>query len=252
MRWVVVTDLDESLLDRDSYSWEAARPAIELLQARHVPIVFCTSKTRAETEHFARQIGVAGPMIVENGGGLFLEGRKIVLGATYEEVLDGFAHVKQRTGGAVRGFSEMTPEEISGQTGLPLELARLARQREFDEPFYFLRNEHLLLPDVMHAAREAKLRLTRGGRFFHLHGDSDKGRALRELKASLGPARYIGLGDSEQDLHFLLEVDVPIAIQKADGSYDPTLVANLPRLRRTAPPGPAGWARAIIDFFRNG
>lgn len=249
MRWVVVTDLDESLLERESYAWEAARPAIDMLKARHVPIVFCTSKTRAEAEHFARQMAIRDPMIVENGGGLFVEDRKIVLGATYEEILDGFAHVKQRAGGAIRGFSDMSAEEISEQTHLPLELARLAKQREFDEPFYFVRDEHALLPDVMHAVREAKLRMTRGGRFYHLHGDSDKGRAVRELKAVLGRGRYIGVGDSEQDLHFLLEVDVPIAIQRASGSHDPTLVANLPRLKCIPRAGPAGWAQAIFEIF---
>lgn len=249
MRWVVVTDLDESLLERESYDWEAARPAIEMLKARRVPIVFCTSKTQAEADHFAKQMGIHGPMIVENGGGLFIDDRKIVLGSTYEEILDGFAHVKQRAGGAVRGFSDMTPEEIAEQTRLSLQMARLAKQREFDEPFYFVRDENALLPDVMHAVREAKLRMTRGGRFYHIHGDSDKGRAVRELKAVLGRGRYVGIGDSEQDLHFLLEMDVPVAIQKADGAHDATLVANLPRLKCIPRPGPVGWAQAIFEIF---
>src|SRR4030095_2019373 len=38
---VVVTDVDGCLLDAATYSWDAARPAIEALKQRGIPLVLC-------------------------------------------------------------------------------------------------------------------------------------------------------------------------------------------------------------------
>ena len=46
--WLVVTDLDGTLLDHHNYSWQPASSAIELLQQHRVPLVLSSSKTLAE------------------------------------------------------------------------------------------------------------------------------------------------------------------------------------------------------------
>jgi len=66
--WVVFTDLDGTLLDHSSYSFEAARPALEGLRARRIPVVPCTSKTRAEVEEIRTRLRNRDPFVVENGG----------------------------------------------------------------------------------------------------------------------------------------------------------------------------------------
>ena len=48
-RFVIFTDLDGSMLDAETYSFQAARPALQKLKKKQVPIILCTSKTRAET-----------------------------------------------------------------------------------------------------------------------------------------------------------------------------------------------------------
>ncbi|WP_257294501.1 hypothetical protein [Endozoicomonas sp. YOMI1] len=45
---LVFTDLDGSLLDHNHYGWAAARPALELLSEREIPVIFNTSKTFKE------------------------------------------------------------------------------------------------------------------------------------------------------------------------------------------------------------
>ncbi|MFQ5696467.1 MAG: mannosyl-3-phosphoglycerate phosphatase, partial [Terriglobia bacterium] len=47
-RLIVFTDLDATLLDHQTYSWAAAEPALRRLRLLGIPLVFCTSKTRAE------------------------------------------------------------------------------------------------------------------------------------------------------------------------------------------------------------
>src|SRR6185295_12866478 len=69
---VVVTDLDGTLLDQDTYDWEPARSALERLRALGIPLVFCTTKTRAEVEHWRTITGNAHPFIVENGGAMYI------------------------------------------------------------------------------------------------------------------------------------------------------------------------------------
>ncbi|MGA0327631.1 MAG: hypothetical protein ACO3OK_11595, partial [Limisphaerales bacterium] len=43
-RWVVVTDLDGSLLDHHTYSFEAALPALSVLKEEGIPLILNTSK----------------------------------------------------------------------------------------------------------------------------------------------------------------------------------------------------------------
>lgn len=70
--WVVFTDLDETLLDRETYSFEAARAALSELARRRIPIVFCTSKTSAESLELQSRMGIDEPFAYENGGGIRL------------------------------------------------------------------------------------------------------------------------------------------------------------------------------------
>ena len=69
---IVFTDLDGTLLDAETYSWEPARPALELLAAQAVPWVMVSSKTRAEMEELRAELHHAHPYVVENGAAAFI------------------------------------------------------------------------------------------------------------------------------------------------------------------------------------
>ena len=69
---LVVSDLDGTLLDHTTYAFDAARAALERLRDARVPLVLCTSKTRAEVEPIRAALRNAHPFIVENGGGVFV------------------------------------------------------------------------------------------------------------------------------------------------------------------------------------
>jgi mannosyl-3-phosphoglycerate phosphatase len=142
----------------------------------------------------------------------------------------------------------LTPEVVGRLTGLTLEAARRALEREHDEPF--------LLEDAAHAgavaaaAERRGLRVTRGGRFLHLTGATDKGRALRELLARVapggglsGPPATVGLGDAANDLPLLLAVERPIVMPRRDRRLDPELAPA---------PGPAGWNAAVLTVLEEG
>src|SRR4030042_1090542 len=71
-RILVFTDLDGTLLDHRNYSFEPARPALRLLRESGIPLIICTSKTRAEVEEIRAALGNTDPFVVENGGAVFV------------------------------------------------------------------------------------------------------------------------------------------------------------------------------------
>lgn len=64
-RLLILTDLDGSLLDADTYGYEAARPALKSLRDRGIPLIFCSSKTFAEVEPIRHEMENTVPFIVE-------------------------------------------------------------------------------------------------------------------------------------------------------------------------------------------
>jgi len=263
---LVASDLDGCLLDAASYSFEAAREALAALRRRRVPLVLATSKTRAELRPLSRSLDTGAPAIVENGGALVIpkghlriapaarlvRGFQIVeLGAPRAELVKALSEIAAETGLRLRGFSMLGVRELRRLTGLPPEAARLALAREYDEPFLLEGDaaedaERLLVA----SARRRELRVTRGGRFFHLHGEADKGGAFAELlrlyAAEERRFRTLALGDAANDLELLRAADRAIVIPRPDGTLDPTLAQALPQAERAPAPGPAGWNAAVL------
>jgi mannosyl-3-phosphoglycerate phosphatase len=69
---LIFTDLDATLVDHDTYDFEAARTTLEMLRNKTVPVIICSSKTHAEIEVYRKRMDLRGPFIVENGGAIFV------------------------------------------------------------------------------------------------------------------------------------------------------------------------------------
>lgn len=263
---VLVSDLDGTLLDHYTYAFDAARPALDRLHREGVPLVLCTSKTHAEIELIRASLRNHHPFVSENGGAVFIpvgyfpfdiDGAErrgaylvVAIGDTYADLVAALARASRSSGVPVRGFSGMTDEEVASATGLAVDEASLARQRDFDEPFEILHTQRAsaLLEAII---REGK-RCTVGGRFHHITGASDKGAAVRILAALyrrlFGSITMVGLGDAPNDASFLREVDVPILIGSPGVDE---LRALVPNGRVTALPGPAGWNDAVLALLES-
>lgn len=264
---VIFTDLDGTLLDHHSYRWQAAQPALDALVRRGVVLVLCSSKTRAEMFSVQAALGIDGPLIVENGGAVYAaqwspwagllpqrSGEWPVrrFGTGYPELRAGLLALRSEFGPGLRGFGDTDPAGVAAWTGLPLPQAELAWQREFDEPFLWQpeptaddlhRAQRILTPRALH--------LTRGGRFWHLLGDNDKGRAvtwLLETWTRAGGVRppSLALGDSENDLPMLVAADRGVLVERAGGGH---LTARPPSVEAVAGRGPEGWNRAVLAWL---
>ena len=249
-RWVLFTDLDGTLLDAETYSFEAARPALRELRLASIPVVPATSKTRAEMAPLMRSLGLDGPCIVENGGAIVeSDGRARPLGPTAAKLLRAYALLKERAGGALRGFHEMSDAELSAETRLSIDESSRARRREFDLPFLILGDAESHSRTLSEQARKLGLKVSRGGRFHHLHGPSDKGTALRAVMRRWRNRRAAAIGDAANDLPMLKAAARAFAVLNQDRKHDPDLVRGLPRLRLIDRPGPEGWALAVEQLL---
>ena len=250
-RLLVATDLDGTLLDHHDYSFEPARPALDELRRRRVPLLLCSSKTRVEMESLQRKLDISDPFICENGAAICTPeaGRTVVepLAPSRDEVLAVLRTLRQREGFRFTGFSDCGPGEIAAMTGLDQDAAALAAMREFSEPLRWedsepaLQRFHELLADRQLLAQQ-------GGRFLSVSGPSDKGTALDRLRARYGPGMMlIALGDSPNDEPMLAVADVAVII-RSQRSASVTPVGP-DRILRTRAAGPSGWQEAMSSLL---
>jgi mannosyl-3-phosphoglycerate phosphatase len=267
---IIFTDLDGTLLDYSTYSYKAALPSLQLLQEKDIPLIICSSKTQKEIEHYRKKLDNHHPFISENGGGTFIPKdyfkfeiqnleysvtkennyQVIRLGAKYSDLRKAVEELRKE-GFDVRGFGDMTIYEIAEITGISIDEAEMAKERDFDEPFIFVGAIHKL-PLLFETIRAKGFNFAQG-RFFHIIGDSDKGKAVSILielyKKKLGEIITIAIGDSPNDITMLERVDYPVIVQKPDGTYDKRI--NIPGLIKANGIGPDGWNKAIEIYLKN-
>ncbi len=264
---IVFTDLDGTLLNHHDYSWAAAAPALALLRERDIPLILVSSKTAEEMLALRRELDNDHPFVCENGS-LVVIPRQWLLplgldvslpedepfhydfrGADRQRILDALQPLRGQY--RFTGFADMDVEEIAACTDLPVASAALAARRRASEPLLWQDDPDKLEGFAATLARQG-LRLIKGGRFYHVMGQCDKGDAVRYLQ-SLYRHHYradvfsIALGDSPNDLEMLKAVASPVIIPHPDGSHmsDPALKEVV-----VAPEqGAAGWRRSVVDIL---
>lgn len=264
---LIVSDLDGTLLDAATYSMAPAMPAVERLRRSGVPLVLCSSKTRAEIEVVMARLGIDQPFICENGGAVYLPSGfmngaeaherastvgnrvRIELGRPYREIVAILRQVARARQVRVVGFADMSIAEIGQDCGLPPLDAQLAKLREYDEPFRLPDADPAETGRFLRALHQRGLRTEEGGRYFHATGGSDKGAAVHVLRTLYGRRGErvvaVGLGDAMNDVSLLEAVDVPIIVRSVTDGMTARLQRAVPAASVTDEPGPAGWATAV-------
>jgi mannosyl-3-phosphoglycerate phosphatase len=181
----------------------------------------------------------------KEGGYLVIE-----LGAPHRELAGALADIRRETGIDIRGVSEMEVEEIIRLTGLDDESAALARQREYGEPF-LVHGDGEAEEKVIREIEKRGYSHTQGGRFHHILGKSDKGKAVSILKGlyvkKFGVVVTAGIGDSLNDLPMLKAADIPILVRKPGGGYDERV--KITGMAVADAPGPYGWNSAVLKLI---
>jgi mannosyl-3-phosphoglycerate phosphatase len=261
VRRVVLTDLDGTLLDAHTYDWSPARPALDALARAGIPVIICTSKTRAEVQRLRRALGHCDPFVVENGGAIHVpagyfesqegEGYDVVeLGLPYETLVASLREAACAAGVAVRGWADMDVEEVARRCEMSIEEARLAMAREHDEPFVIEEADADGAKRLQAEIERRGAHLTRGDRFFHVIGAHDKGTAARAVvemcRRAWGDVETAAIGDAANDVPMLTVADRAIVIASPQAE---AVAARVPGACLTRTPGPSGWNDAILEWL---
>jgi len=257
---IIFTDLDGTLLDHDNYSFAAAKKGLQLVKKQKIPIIFCTSKTRSELLHWRKLTHIQHPFISENGGGIFIPISYFSFTFKHTKKVDSFFLIrlgapKNKLITAMNAleedfdltsFQSMDNRTIIEYTNLPFDQAKLASEREFDIPFVL--HDETQIEKIRNHIYDQDLSLTKGGRFYHLIGNNDKGKAVRIL-INLFKQKYdlidcIGIGDSENDFSMLEAVNKPYLVKKPDGTYASNDFFHSDGI------GPIGWQNIIEKEFK--
>lgn len=272
IKTIIFTDLDGTLLDYSTYSFEAAMPALKRLQECGIPLVIVSSKTRAEIEPLLAELPPLSKLfITENGSAVYLDRqspvppgiqaelragyRAIILGCRYDEVLSALREAQSQCKANVKGFSDMSVREVARLTGLDTASAGLAKNREFSEPFMF-RGTESKLECLKSKLDESGMNCLEGGRLFHALGRTDKGAAVRLVidlyRRTSGGAvwKTIALGDGPNDIDMLRCADVAAVMRRQDGTWMEYHPSPSQRVIMPAGIGPAGWNEAVLTLLK--
>lgn len=274
--WLIISDLDGTLLDHYTYSHKAVDSLLHRLNEINVPVIFNSSKTATEIVELRKEMNNSHPFIVENGSAVYLPHGYFAdkdlpstdltleeidqeaflalhLGAEREQLLNFLHQDIEQHSPPCLSFSNVSTEELVEATGLSLEKIEKSRQRHFSEPLLWQGTE-----DEKRAfaerANDAGLNTLQGGRFLHLLGQCDKGRAAKALASVYCNGSQqtqdwgmIASGDSGNDLDMLQVADIAVLIRSPSHAL-PTL-ADHPHLIVSDSIGPPGWSEVMGELF---
>lgn len=254
---IVFTDLDGTLLDHGSYSFDAALEALELLKRHQIPLIIASSKTRSEVEVIQGALGFGNcEAIVENGAGLFLPGDDdISTDYVYDDLLRKIAQIPSKYSSKFKGFSQWDVKEISSVTGLGQHDAERAKDRQFSEPGIWLGSDEEFA-GFRDCLNDQGIFMQVGGRFLTLSFGSQKAGLMqtvidRHSAGNIVPFS-IALGDAPNDVAMLETADHGIIVPNP--SHDG--IGKLPgentgNIIRAPYPGPRGWNAAVLEVLQN-
>lgn len=250
VKWLVFTDLDGTLLDHHTYSYEAAKPAIARLKQHNIPIILNSSKTLAELDEIASQLALSAPVIAENGSIISIPGEPLVFwGPDYGAICHLLDQFRADHGWKFRGFHDWSVEDVAEHTGLSFAAAEMAAKRQASEPLLWDDTQKNLEAFTLALDAEGLL-LKRGGRFWHVMGHTDKVKAMtylseREQRLSGEDVRVIALGDGPNDIGMLEAADVAVIVHNSDTDEIVINARSDQQVIKTTLSGPAGWNAAI-------
>jgi mannosyl-3-phosphoglycerate phosphatase len=269
--YIIFSDLDATLLDHQTYDFSAAQPALNFIKENHIPLVLVSSKTKAEMAQYQNKMGLSDfPFVVENGSAIYtaidyfkninFKDKKLSdihdcyrLGISYKELIRILSSISQSYNYTIRGFHNISKEEIHAITGLEGNELEMSMRRGYSIPLlYDKKAEQILRKEI----DKFNLHLLYGGRFMHLLSKTDKGKAMRLLmegyqsKFPMARLKSIVIGDSLNDYAMLKEADFPILVKRHDNSYEDRI--RIENLIHSPGIGPVGWNDSVLSILKKG
>ena len=261
---MVFTDIDGTMTDIITGKYGTTKALVRKLKAKNIPVVLCSAKTRAEQVEVRRQMSVRDPFVVENGGAIIIPKNYfrssfmaykntanfkncivIKLGKPAPLVRSKLNLIRKKFKIEFTGVSDVSIKKLSHLTGLTAKSALRMANREYGETILSIDPKDASRFSMM--AHETGLKVIHGGRYIDVTLGNDKGKAvdilLRLFRRECGnKVIFFGIGDSLNDVPMLRHVDVPMLVQRPDGSWPAVKIKNICNLEGI---GPNGWQNAV-------
>jgi predicted mannosyl-3-phosphoglycerate phosphatase (HAD superfamily) len=239
-----------------------------------IPSIWITSRTRAQMDEPLRKLDHAHPFIAEGGSAVYLptdyfhlrgekserRGRFLCIPVAQPQpaAAEALESLSEETGVAVVPLRSLSPRELAQNSGLPQREAELARQRDFDELFFFAGASDRDIKRLLEEARRRKFRLRPQGVLWSLALGASVPECIRQLtklfdRALHGHAPTIGLAPREQADELFPACDRNILlVTESEDSRDETVVRppSGSRVREISLHTPEAWEEVLEQITR--
>jgi len=211
------------------------------------------------------ELDLSEPFIIENGGALMIPAghplqqgevkdacQEIALSTDVTELAEWLTTICETEGFKLQSMLDMSIQEIMEYTGLEPGEAERAALRRYTIPLIW-QDDMERLDEFTKLVHAQGWRLLKGGRFYHLQGQTDKSRAMQEcirLYEDQGGEDVISiaLGDSANDQGMLEQCDFAVVIPQKKGNY--LQLSRKDGVFIASHPGPKGWKEGLLSILK--
>ena len=236
MNYYIFTDLDGTLLNHDNYSLGRIKNFINKIKLKN-HIIFSTSKTFCEILEINKKLDLNFPFIVENGACIFFPNKysffdpnktkffnyKNYLGYKLSElspkiIENKLCKLQKKYDFSL--FSQLKFDQLSKITNLKKSSLINCTKRLFTNPIYWNDTDEQIKKFILDVKKISNnYQISKGGRFYHLSDNYDKGRALMKFLEIIkfsekNNFKTISLGDSDNDISMLEQTDYSCIVKR--------------------------------------
>jgi predicted mannosyl-3-phosphoglycerate phosphatase (HAD superfamily) len=239
-----------------------------------IPSIWITSRTRAQMDEPLRKLDHRHPFIAEGGSAVYLpsdyfhlrgekserRGRFLCIPVAQPQpaAAEALESLSEATGAPVVPLRSLSPRELAQNSGLPQREAELARQRDFDELFFFAGASDSDIERFLEEARRRKFQLRPQGVLWSLAVGASVQQCVRQLtklfdRALHGHAPSIGLAPWEQASELFPACDRNILlVEESEESHDEAVLRppSGSRVRGISMHAPEAWEEVLAQITR--
>jgi len=251
---IIFTDLDGTLLDRDTFKFDKILSYLKELILKDICIIPNSSKTRQEVEVFNKELDENLSFVVENGSAIYNLNlinssfpEKISLSREHDEILKVFdGKISSKFKSKCKFIKNLDIKKQMGVLGLPKEKIKASLNREYSVPFLFEGSKSDKI-DLFKSVNDVGLSLQEGGRVINLCDKVSKSKAMKNVvkvikKITKEKLFTIGIGDNYNDLDMLKNSDIPCLVFNDKFTLERININNCLVSKK---PAPEGWKEVV-------
>ena len=251
---VIFTDLDGTLLDKNTFKFDKIEKYFRELILKNIIIIPNSSKTEAELLDFNKQYNLNLSFIAENGSSIHRLNlihknlpEKILLSKPTDEIYKIYKqNITPYLNKKITFILNLKSKEQEEIFSLPLNKITLAIKRNHSLPIIFNGNE-TEKNEFNKIMNDSGLTIQTGGRIMNICDNVNKSKAISKTIELINTKMNdqivtIGVGDNQNDIEMLRHTDFACLVK--NDKFDSSLI-NIENLIKSSEPSPQGWADVI-------